>query len=83
MPIYDYRCQKCNKVFEVEHKAGNVPMKFCPGCGGGLKRVYNPIGVVFKGSGFYSTDYGKTGKKTEKKTESKPHKSGESKASKS
>ena len=78
MPVYDYRCKECNKIFEVEHKAGDMPMKHCPSCGGGLKKVYNPIGVVFKGSGFHSTDYRKESKK-----EAKPNKGQESKASKS
>ncbi len=78
MPVYDYKCKKCAKVFEVEHTMRDVAMKFCPACGGELKKVYNAVGVVFKGSGFHVTDYGKSGK-----NESKPAKSSDTKASKS
>jgi putative FmdB family regulatory protein len=79
VPVYDYKCKKCSKVFEVEHKIGDMKMKFCPSCGGDLKRAYNAVGVVFKGSGFHSTDYGKK----EKKSEPKKQKSSEPKSSKS
>lgn len=78
MPIYDYKCKKCEKVFEVEHKIGDIQMKFCLACGGELKKVYSALGVVFKGSGFHVTDYGKTGKDG-----SSPSKSADTKASKS
>ena len=70
MPLYDYKCAKCGKVFEVEHRPKDVPMKHCPSCGSKLKRVYNPAGVVFKGSGFHITDY----RKSEGKSEAKPDK---------
>jgi len=82
MPVYDYKCRKCDKVFEVEHKIGDMPMKFCPGCGGELKRVYNPVGVVFKGSGFHSTDYKKSAAKDKAKEKDK-NKGKETKSSKS
>ncbi len=73
MPGYDYKCKKCGKVCEINHKIGAMQMKHCPSCGGELARVYNAVGVVFKGAGFHSTDY--------KKSESK--KDSGSKASKS
>ena len=61
MATYDYKCKKCGKIFEVERKMNDVAMKFCPSCGGELRKVYNAVGVVFKGSGFHVTDYGKSG----------------------
>ncbi len=74
MPVYDYKCKKCEKIFEVEHKIGDTPMKFCPSCGGELKKIYHPVGIVFKGSGFHVTDYRKETKKEEKPKETKASK---------
>ena len=75
MPTYDYKCVKCEKIFEVEHKMKDVQMKFCLNCGGELKQVFHPIGVVFKGSGFYATDHRKETKKEEKGKDTKTSKS--------
>jgi putative FmdB family regulatory protein len=61
MPAYDYKCSCCDEVFEVVRSSsdrGDVP---CPACGAGTKRVFSPVGVVFKGSGFHATDYRTTG----------------------
>jgi predicted nucleic acid-binding Zn ribbon protein len=44
-------------VFEINRKAGAVESQPCPSCGGPTKRVFTPVGVVFKGSGFHNTDY--------------------------
>lgn len=57
MPAYDYRCTVCDTVFEVNRKAGSTAEEPCPACGGATKRVFTPVGVVFKGSGFHNTDY--------------------------
>lgn len=57
MPAYDYRCTACDTVFEVTRKAGSTAEEPCPACGGATKRVFTPVGVVFKGSGFHNTDY--------------------------
>lgn len=57
MPAYDYRCPACNDVFEVTRAAGATENVCCPSCGTVAKRVFTPVGVVFKGSGFHNTDY--------------------------
>ena len=56
MPLYDYQCRNCSKVTEVRHGFREVHAGTCPECGGDLSRVFNPAGIVFKGSGFYVTD---------------------------
>jgi len=60
MPVYEYRCKSCGKTHEIEHGFHDERPTKCPSCGGVLVRVFHPIGVVFKGSGFYKTDYGGT-----------------------
>lgn len=56
MPLYDYQCSQCGHVIEVRHGFNDSHDAPCPKCGGGLKRVFNPAPIVFKGSGFYVTD---------------------------
>ncbi len=56
MPLYDYKCSKCQKVTEVRHGFGESFTDPCPECGGTLSRVFNPAPIVFKGSGFYIND---------------------------
>ena len=57
MPLYDYRCRACSKVTEVRHGFREAYQGTCPSCGSAeLARVFNPAGIVFKGSGFYLTD---------------------------
>ncbi|GER87362.1 hypothetical protein KDW_15240 [Dictyobacter vulcani] len=90
MPTYEYLCQTCSHRFETWQKMTDEPLTVCPECGQHIRRVLFPAGVVFKGSGFYKTDYsnGKTlaptngdTKKAEGTSESKP--STESKSSES
>jgi putative FmdB family regulatory protein len=60
MPTYDYECEKCGLVFEEFQRITEPPLTVCkkPGCGGAVKRLISPgAGFLFKGSGFYSTDY--------------------------
>jgi putative FmdB family regulatory protein len=57
MPAYDYRCLDCDAYFEVTRQLGDKTHVSCPECGGPTKRVFAPVGVVFKGSGFHNTDY--------------------------
>ncbi len=57
MPTYGYKCQKCNHEFEVLQKMSDDPVTVCPTCDGPVKRVFHPVGIIFKGSGFYTTDY--------------------------
>jgi putative FmdB family regulatory protein len=56
MPAYDFKCKKCSEVVEVVRPSTDDSPVTCPSCGGETKRVFSPVGVHFKGSGFYSTD---------------------------
>lgn len=59
MPTYEYRCLKCKRVFEIFHKITSS-IRECPHCGGKLERLITPnAGLIFKGTGFYQTDYKK------------------------
>ncbi len=60
MPFYDYKCKKCGHVFEALHPVDQT-VDACEKCGGSVKRLFHPVGIIFKGSGFYATDY-KSGK---------------------
>lgn len=60
MPLYEYRCSNCNHVFEVHHDVGASPGP-CPVCGGTPRRIFTSVGLIFKGSGFHTTDYRKPG----------------------
>ena len=57
MPSYDFRCPECDVRFEVTRPVGETDGVCCPDCGTAAKRVFTPVGVVFKGSGFHNTDY--------------------------
>jgi putative FmdB family regulatory protein len=58
MPVYTYRCESCGVQFERSQKFTDSPLVRCPECGKkSLRKVYTPVGIVFKGSGFYSTDH--------------------------
>ena len=57
MPIYEYRCKK-GHTFEVMQKISEDPVTTCEVCGSPVQRVFHPVAVHFKGSGFYNTDYG-------------------------
>ncbi len=59
MPIYEYRCDECGASFEVMQKMSDDPRTECEKCGGALRKVLHPVAIHFKGSGFYTTDYGK------------------------
>ena len=64
MPIYEYRCEN-GHLFEVMQKITEDPVTECPECGAAVQRVYSPVAVHFKGSGFYNTDYGTSKRKRE------------------
>ena len=58
MPTYDYQCNDCGHSFEHFQKMSDSPLKKCPECGGAVKRLIGMgAAVIFKGSGFYATDY--------------------------
>jgi putative FmdB family regulatory protein len=56
MPIYVYRCDTCGLTFERRQRMTEAPLQDCPECEGHVQRVIQPVGIVFKGSGFYVTD---------------------------
>src|SRR5438270_13411255 len=56
MPTYEYQCLSCGKHTEAQQRFSDEPLRDCPHCGGPLRRVFHPVGIVLKGSGFYSTD---------------------------
>jgi putative FmdB family regulatory protein len=66
MPIYEYACTACGERTEARQTFDDPPLQECAKCGGGLRKLYSPVGVVFKGSGFYSTDARKSGDKSSK-----------------
>ena len=63
MPTYQYRCTECGEDLEAVQKFSDPALTTCPTCGGQLRKVFNAVGVVFKGSGFYRTD-SRNGSKT-------------------
>ena len=83
MPIYEYKCPK-GHVFELFQKMTDSPPKVCEVCGESpIERVLYPVAVHFKGSGFYSTDYGKGGGRKPSRDGEKAEKSGDSSSEKS
>ena len=56
MPTYEYACPDCGQRLEVVQKFSDDPLTMCPACGGRLRKLFSPVGIVFKGSGFYRTD---------------------------
>ncbi len=84
MPTYEYACTRCGQHVEVFQRLSEEPLTTCGACGGPLRKVFHPVGIVFKGSGFYATDSrskpstsgsdkngdGKADTKSEKKSES-------------
>ena len=67
MPTYGYECTACKEQFEVFQKMTDEALSMHEGCGGELRRLLYPVGIVFKGSGFHVNDYGRHGKKSEEK----------------
>jgi putative FmdB family regulatory protein len=76
MPTYEYACKECGEHVEVVQSFKDEPLTECPACGGPLRKVFAPVGIVLKGSGFYKTDSraasgGSKGPKKESASESK------------
>jgi putative FmdB family regulatory protein len=90
MPIYEYRCER-GHTLEVMQRMTEDPLASCSTCGAPVQRVFHPVAVHFKGSGFYNTDYGKqkagasgdSGSKSDSKSDSKPASESKSSDSKS
>ena len=88
MPIYEYRCEQ-GHTFEVMQRMSDDPVVSCETCSAPVERVFHPVAVHFKGSGFYNTDYGtrkrareKDESSSESKSDSKPESKSESKTDK-
>ena len=56
MPLYEYQCEDCGVRFERRQHITDAPLTVCPECGGRVHRLIQPVGIIFKGSGFYVTD---------------------------
>lgn len=83
MPTYEYKCERCEKVFEVRQKFADEPLTAHEECGGAVHRLISAPAFQFKGSGWYITDYGRAGASKDKesaKNESKPESKSESKS---
>ncbi|TAK06554.1 MAG: zinc ribbon domain-containing protein [Candidatus Manganitrophaceae bacterium] len=81
MPIYEYECEKCKKQFEVLQKLSDPPIASCSSCGGNVHKIISsPSGLLFKGSGWYVTDYARKGAK---KGDASPSSKGEGKSASS
>jgi putative FmdB family regulatory protein len=65
MPTYDYKCDNCGNIFEIFQSIKDEPLKLCEHCGHEslIKQITVPAGLIFKGSGFYLTDYAKKSSK--------------------
>jgi putative FmdB family regulatory protein len=75
MPVYEYSCGTCGEHFEQYRKVTARSAARCPDCGGRGRKVFRPVGIIFKGSGFHCTDYRPSGDKQASDTstsESKP-----------
>jgi putative FmdB family regulatory protein len=89
MPTYEYECRSCKHTFEAFQSIKDEPIKKCPKCGKSVRRLFGGgMGIIFKGSGFYTTDYkhssagtsGNGSSRSESKSESKPESKGDSKS---
>jgi putative FmdB family regulatory protein len=81
MPTYEYACRECGHRFEVWQHMTDDPLTVCPKCNGSIRRVLFPAGIVFKGSGFYKTEYGSNGSTGASHTTASKSDSSESKSS--
>ncbi|MFJ8582735.1 FmdB family zinc ribbon protein [Micromonospora sp. NPDC093277] len=75
MPTYQYACTACGHQLEAVQSFSDEPLTECPACEGRLRKVFNSVGVVFKGSGFYRTDSRPKGSDSATSTTTKPAKS--------
>ncbi len=80
MPIYEYKCLKCNEEFEIMQKINDNPITECSSCGGELKKIIGNTSFVLKGGGWYVTDYPSADRK--KAQDAKSPKAGEKSKSK-
>jgi putative FmdB family regulatory protein len=69
VPIYEYECESCDERFELMQKFSDKPVKKCPKCGGAVHKVLSAPALVFKGSGWYVTDYASADRKKAQKAD--------------
>ncbi len=74
MPIYEYKCLKCDEVHEVMQKFSDEPLSTCPTCGGQLKKLISNSSFILKGTGWYKTDYASPERKKKEEAEKKSDK---------
>jgi len=79
MPVYEYECPACEKVFEVQQKISDDPLRECPECGGPVKKLISQSAFHLKGGGWYKDGYSSKGGKKSDKSEPTPKKKKESK----
>ena len=71
MPIYEYECKTCGVRFDRKQSWNEEPVKDCPDCSGEVRKVLQPVGIVFKGSGFYKTDNASSGSRRDRAEQEK------------
>lgn len=81
MPIYGYRCGSCGHEFEILQRMSDPPLKTCPKCAGQLSKMVYAAGVIYKGSGYYNTDYKSTSRGSDKGSDKADSKSSDKAAS--
>ncbi len=69
MPVYEYECQECDKIFEVQQRITDDPLEACPNCQGEVKKIISMTSFQLKGGGWYADGYGSPKKEESKKTE--------------
>jgi putative FmdB family regulatory protein len=69
MPIYGYRCGSCGHEFEILQRMSDPPLKTCPKCAGELHKMVYAAGIIYKGSGYYNTDYKSTSRGSDSSSE--------------
>jgi len=83
MPVYEYKCSKCGQVFEVRQRFSDAPVTQHEGCGGAVEKLLSAPALQFKGTGWYITDYARSGSRGggdgSKGSESKPDTKSETK----
>ncbi len=86
MPTYEYECCRCGERIELLQRVTDPPLRRCGKCGGRVRKLIFPVGVIYKGSGFYTTDYARKGARTgddgDGKKEPKPEKPSKAEAKK-
>ena len=80
MPTYEYACQSCGRHIEIFQRFAEEPLTKCSECGGPLRKVFHPAGILFKGSGFYATDSRRADASKSSEGTSPDSKSGDSKS---